>query len=245
MGRFGSWSLTRLSGTSRQGWQEKASDAVENEFLVANVWPTLEPTEQFSARSLGKTSVHVHAHHRGVKVSTTGAPGFVPPPPLATLAPDFAHLPMWPTLDSRGHHRAACTLARVLGRRGLSLENATARVCREAGGRVTTNVRVQDMDLLSLRQVDNRRLEVVVDGLPLFLGAQLAIDTTMVSPSGATGRLDVSAQQSAEQPWTKQGGGRSGLTPSWRSSTVAPGWWFWAAKKVDDGPKSLGSSWLH
>ena len=38
------------------------------------------------------------------------------------------------------------------------------------------------MDLLPLRQVDNRRLEVVVDGLPLFRGAQLAIDTTMVSP---------------------------------------------------------------
>ena len=40
--------------------------------------------------------------------------------------------------------------------------------------------------------------------------------------SRATGRLDVSAQQSAEQFWSKQGGGRSGLTPSWRSSTVAP-----------------------
>ena len=75
------------------------------------------------------------------------------------------------------------------------------------------------MDLLHLRQVDNRRL---VDGLPLFRGAQLAIDTTMVSPV----RLDVSAQQSAEQPWTKQGGGRSGRTLSWRSSTVPPGWCF-------------------
>ena len=63
--------------------------------------------------------------------------------------------------------------------------------------------------------------------------------------SGATGRLDVSAQQSAEQLWTKQGGGRSGLTPSWRSSTVAPGWWFWAARWGDDGLKSHGSSWLH
>ena len=38
------------------------------------------------------------------------------------------------------------------------------------------------MDLLPLRQVDNSRLGVVVDGLSLFRGAQLAIDTTMVSP---------------------------------------------------------------
>ena len=47
---------------------------------------------------------------------------------------------------------------------------------------MTVNVRVQEMDLLPVRQFDNRRLEVVVDGLPLFRGAQLAIDTTMVSP---------------------------------------------------------------
>ena len=43
------------------------------------------------------------------------------------------------------------------------------------------------MDLLPLRQVENRKLEVVVDGLPLFRGAQLAIDTTMVSPVGCDG----------------------------------------------------------
>ena len=30
--------------------------------------------------------------------------------------------------------------------------------------------------------VDERRLEVVVDGLPLFRGAQLTIDTTLVCP---------------------------------------------------------------
>ena len=40
------------------------------------------------------------------------------------------------------------------------MESATARVCREA---------------------DARRLEVVVDGLPLFGGCQLAVDATVVS----------------------------------------------------------------
>ena len=43
-------------------------------------------------------------------------------------------------------------------------------------------------------------LEVVVDGLPLFRGAQQAIDTTMVSP----------VRSDAEHLWTKPGGGRSG-----------------------------------
>ena len=65
-------------------------------------------------------------------------------------------------LDSSGHHRAA------------SVQSAVARVCREAGGRVPCNVCVPVAG-------DGRRLEVVTDGLPLFHGAQLALDATMVS----------------------------------------------------------------
>ena len=52
----------------------------------------------------------------------------------------------------------------------------------EAGGRVTTNVLVvRDLDLAEPNAADARRLEVVADGLPLFGGAQLAVDTTIVS----------------------------------------------------------------
>ena len=52
-----------------------------------------------------------------------------------------------------------------------------ARICREAGARVMTNV----LDLNLHDHVDARRLEIVADGLPLFGGAQLPIDTTLVS----------------------------------------------------------------
>ena len=45
---------------------------------------------------------------------------------------------------------------------------------------MSTNIRVQDLDLLLGVRVDERRLEVVADGLPLFHGAQLAVDTTIV-----------------------------------------------------------------
>ena len=44
------------------------------------------------------------------------------------------------------------------------------------------NVSVHDIDLLVINNLDKRRLEVVVDGLPLFHGAQLAIDTILVCP---------------------------------------------------------------
>ena len=39
---------------------------------------------------------------------------------------------------------------------------------------------MQDMDL-ARPALDNHRLEVVADGLPLFQGAQLAVDTTAMS----------------------------------------------------------------
>ena len=83
-------------------------------------------------------------------------------------------------LDSCGHHRAACAVVGVLGSRGFALESAAARVCREAGGRVTTNSRIQDMDIVAPNQLDERRIEVLADGLLLFHGAQVAVDTTLV-----------------------------------------------------------------
>ena len=52
-----------------------------------------------------------------------------------------------------------------------------------------TNMLVRDMDLApgANHMADGRRLEVVVDGLSLFHGAQLAIDTTLVSAVRANG----------------------------------------------------------
>ena len=47
--------------------------------------------------------------------------------------------------------------AGVLGRRGFPLEIAATRVCREAGGRVSVNVRVADLDLLP--PAEDRRQE--------------------------------------------------------------------------------------
>ena len=45
-----------------------------------------------------------------------------------------------------------------------------------------TNAFLRDMDLGPINPLDARRLGVVVDGLALFGGAQLAVDTTLVCP---------------------------------------------------------------
>ena len=84
------------------------------------------------------------------------------------LPPLFAFLPVWP---SPRRPRAACANVGVLGRRGCALESAAAHVCREACGRVSVNVAVRDLDIGVPDRADERRLEVVADGLPLFHGA--------------------------------------------------------------------------
>ena len=73
-------------------------------------------------------------------------------------------------LDSSGHHGAACVVAGLLGSRGFVLESAAARACR-----------IQDMDIVAPNQLDERRSEVLDDGLPVFHGAQVAVDTTLGS----------------------------------------------------------------
>ena len=66
-------------------------------------------------------------------------------------------------------------------RRGFALESAAAQICREASAGVSTNVFLRDL------VQDQRRIEVIAEGLPALHGAQLAIDTTLVSPLRADG----------------------------------------------------------
>ena len=59
-------------------------------------------------------------------------------------------------------------------------------VCREAGSRVTRNVGLADMNL-DEPVADGRRLDIVANGLGLYHGQQLAIDTTCISPTTRAG----------------------------------------------------------
>ena len=90
-------------------------------------------------------------------------------------------------LDSFGDHRAACPRAGLLRSRGVPLERAAARFCREAGATVAANVLLRDFNVIAQRH-DDRRLEVIANGLSLWGGVQLAVDTTLVSALDAFGR---------------------------------------------------------
>ena len=84
--------------------------------------------------------------------------------------------------------------------RGGPLERATARARREAGAAVALNVLVKDLNVDPARQ-DNRRIEAIANGLPLWAGAQLAVDTTLVSPLTAAGLPRSAGGRTAGAAW--------------------------------------------
>ena len=152
---------------------------MEEAFFNTAISPRLGQTDQALARSQRGPMASIPFFTAPVSVATRFDPQCFQVLLLRRL---WCHLPLssatcWcgQPFDSRGHHRGACAHAGVLGRRGFPLESCVARMCREAGARVSQNIRVQDMDLLPVPRVDNRRLEVVADGLPLFHGAQLVV----------------------------------------------------------------------
>ena len=172
-------------GTVRRGWQHEAVSRVERRHRRETILPFLDASGQALLRSQsGPASGAALAAAPSNYSTRINADLFrvlllrrlrLPLPPVSRTC-RCGHL-----LDSFGHHRAACSRAGVLGRRGFALESAVARICREAGARVSTNVFVRDLDLTTPNVRDERRLEVVAEGLPLHGGAQLVIDTTLVS----------------------------------------------------------------
>ena len=71
----------------------------------------------------------------------------------------------------------------VLRSRGVPLEHAAARVCREAGARVTMHTSLANLNIPAGQRADDGTIEVIANGCPLWHGSQLAIDTTSASPT--------------------------------------------------------------
>ena len=170
-------------GMPRGGWQHEAASRVEQHYRDADLFPRLNAPGEALVRSQAGPGA-------GLALSTC------PTCRITSLEPQLfrvlllrrwhLHLPLssrfcrcGQPLDPCGLRRAACARVGVLGRRGYSLESVAARICREAGARVTTNILVRDLDLAEPNATDGP--------LPLFGGAQLAIDTTLVSTLHANG----------------------------------------------------------
>ena len=90
-------------------------------------------------------------------------------------------------LDEFGYHLLACP---VLGRkkwRCIPLEKAFVQIYKEAGGSAKHNVPIDRLQARGLVRGDQRRLDGVGWGLPIFEGLPIVMDATIRSPLTCTG----------------------------------------------------------
>ena len=132
---------------AQHGWQHFASRCTNTSFVSTRVAPSLSEAERAMLRSQGGPL----AACPFTCVPTSRLVRFDPQPfrilllrrlrlpiPFAAKACRCDRLH-----DVFGHHQSACAVSGVLGGRA-ALESAAARVCREAGARVSTNVALVD-----------------------------------------------------------------------------------------------------
>ena len=173
-------------GEWKHGWQYYAASRLETEFRAGAVLSSADYSSNALLRSQAGRASGAHLSALPVDAARTWQPAHLR---LVLLRRLRLELPLderrckcGGVLDSRGDHRAACPTVGKLAQRAKPLEQAWARVCREAGARVLENCLLRDLNLEGVAGTDGRRLEVVANNLPLWNGAQLGVDCTLVSP---------------------------------------------------------------
>ena len=179
-----------------RGWQRRASHACDERALethLADLSPAsrallLSQAGPHSARALMvlptcEDVVVPASHFRVLLLRRLRLPLDFGPRSCFFFAFAAAHLMSMETTELPAPH----LVSGVLASRALPLERAIARVCQEAGARVGRNVALSAMNI-DVPVHDARRIQVVCNGLPLWHGAQLAVDATLVSPLTRDGR---------------------------------------------------------
>ena len=176
-------------GEWAHGWQYHASSAEYN-FREMVVLPQSSASHQAHLRSHsgGGSSNVLHGYPTSPEFTVEAAL-------FRTLVLERLRLPLAVTegrcecgdwVDSKGWHRAACPHSGRLRTRAAAPERTLARVLREAGATVRFNCLLREMNV-AVRAEDERRIEVLASGLPLFHGAQLAVDITLRSALACNG----------------------------------------------------------
>ena len=177
-------------GEWRHGWQYFASTAREVYHLEHKVKPRCSEAELSLLRSQSGRNCA-----RGLTAVPSDPALTLRPAKLNTVLCRRLRLPVLQLgshcegcgkrLDCFGDHRCACMKSGRVQARAKPVELAWARVFREAGKEEGATVRWQHMlrhTTLSVDPEDNRRVDVLVEGLPLYFGRPLFCDTTLRSP---------------------------------------------------------------
>ena len=125
--------------------------------------------------------------------------------------------------------RCGCSLlaVRTAGEKGLLAGKHSCQSVQRGRGRVATNLSVRDMDLGVPNAHDNRRLEVVADGLPLFGGVQLAWTPLWCPQFKVTGNRR--GELLTGMVWHSNGlaGGKKQHALNSCSQVAGRAWWSW------------------
>ena len=171
--------------TLGQGWQRHARPVIPPQLPPRTPQPS-RPRQPSLGRFPVRTARQPCVHHIPLWPRHNIPTAYIPNPPFETPPSriTFVSSPLSVPSHSRSHGRPPFSLcpAGVLRSRGVPLQKQPPRVCREASARVTTNTRLMDLNIDNIQRQDDRRIEVIANGLPLWGGVQLAIDTTLVSP---------------------------------------------------------------
>ena len=223
-------------GPQHRGWQQPAAKAT-HEACRAEVYSHLPPASQalldsqsgpyasraFTSIPYTAESTYSSEHFRLLMLRRLRLPL-----PLSTRTCRCRR-----TLDTLGDHRSACAQSGLLRSRGGPLERAAARICREAGARVTTNTRVADLNIPNVQTLDDRRIEVIANGLPLWGGVPKSQSTPPSSPlSPGRANPDIATTLAA----TKSGSIQSSPVAAAVASSS------WGSKLEDGGARKLAPS---
>ena len=136
-----------------------------------SAWPREPSAARITNRATRQPSIH---HNPLPQWQQLPEP---PVPPASLVAPPIATALICPLLPVPSRSRPSwrpprglCAVWTFASTGGGAMERAAARICREAGARVTTNTRLVDLNLEHLDRQDDRRIEVIANGLPLWGG---------------------------------------------------------------------------
>ena len=197
-------------GPFARGWQHNGSCTFKGRTFQRH--PTSQPsTRHLPIRPFCEPSLHNHPLHQRLRIPVPPFPD--PSPPSTSIAPSTVctNLPVPSHFRlPRRPPRSLCPVRSILRSRGGPLERAAARVCREAGARVTTHTRLADLNVQHVQRIDDRRIEVIANGLALWGGAH----TTLVSPLTRAGEPRRRAGRFAGAALTDARKPKSGPTPN-------------------------------
>ena len=165
---------SRDGPTHHRGWQHGAVHAYHTSF-EASLQPRLDPANQallatqqgpHASRSFTTIPCNIDAQYP-THLFRTPVLGrlHLPIPPHSSSLPVPSHF--WYLWRPSRNVRA---IRDSPNPQYTSLERAAARMCREAGARVTTNTLLTDLNLDHIHRQHDRRIEVIANRLPIWGG---------------------------------------------------------------------------